>query len=253
MREDIFSGGDAIIHHIDPRHRIVVAVLFSFVVALCHTFSAISLALLTALILAFTARLNPLALLRRLAVVFGFLILLWLILPLTIEGPALTQIKFIAVSRSGVALAGQISLKVIAILIAFTALLATMPLSTLGHGLASLKVSKKIVYLVLMTYRYIGLLENEYHRSLRAVRVRGFTPRTNLHTYKTYAFLIGMLLVRSLARAERIEWAMRCRGFQGRFHSLIFFTATGASWAFTGLMALTTISIALLEWGYQIG
>lgn len=249
MNEDIFSQGDSIIHRIDPRHRIVAAGVFSFVVALCDSFYAISLALFTALLLVVMARLNFVAVLRRLFVVFGFMVLVWLILPLTVEGPAWTQIGPVTLSRSGADLAARISLKVTSILIVFTALLATMPLSTLGHALSSMKVSKKIVYLILITYRYIDLLEDEYRRSLRAVRVRGFIPRTNLHTYKTYAFLIGMLLVRSLARAERIEWAMRCRGFQGRFHSLVIFTATGASWVFSGLMVLTIISIALLEWG----
>jgi len=249
MFEEPFANGDSLIHRIDPRHRIVGAVAFSFIVALSDRFSPLIIAVVISMFLAIAARLNPGAMMRRLTVVFGFLTLIWLVLPLTVDGPVLIRIGPIALSRPGIVLAGRITLKVLAILVMFTALVATMPLSTLGHTLHRLMVSKKIVYLILLTQRYIHLLENEYQRTIRALRMRGFIPRTNLHTYKTYAYLIGMLFVRSVARAERIEWAMRCRGFNGRFHDLAVFPSLKASWRFSGVMGFMIIVIAILEWG----
>jgi len=252
MFEEPFANGDSFIHRIDPRHRIIGAVAFSFIVALADRFSPLIIAVVISLILAIAARLNPRAIMRRLTVVFGFLMLIWLVLPLTVDGPALIRIGPIALSRPGIILAARITLKVLAILVMFTALVATMPLSTLGHALHRLMVSKKIVYLILMTQRYIHLLENEYQRTIRALQMRGFNPRTNLHTYKTYAYLIGMLFVRSVARAERIEWAMRCRGFNGRFYDLAGFPSLKASWRFSGVMGLLLIVIAILEWGHRL-
>ena len=248
MFEEPFAGGDSFIHRIDPRHRIVGAVAFSFIVALSDRFSSLIIALVISLILAMAARLNPRTLFRRLSVVFGFLMLLWMVLPLTVDGPVLTRMGPVAFTRPGVVLAARMTLKVLTILVLFTALVATMPLTTLGHALHRLMVSKKIVYLILMTYRYIHLLENEYQRTIRALRMRGFNPRTNLHTYKTYAYVIGMIFVKSVARAERIEWAMRCRGFDGRFHDLAVFPSLNASWRFSGAMGLIIIVIATLEW-----
>jgi len=249
MFEEPFANGDSFIHRIDPRHRIVGAVAFSFIVALTDRFFPLIIAVVISLIVAIAARLNPGAMMRRLTVVLGFLMLLWMVLPLTVDGPALIRIGPFALTRPGIILAGRITLKVLAILVMFTTLVATMPLTTLGHALHRLMVSKKIVYLILMTQRYIHLLGNEYQRTIRALRMRGFIPRTNLHTYKTYAYLIGMLFVRSVARAERIEWAMRCRGFNGRFHSLVVFPPSSASWGFSGAMGLIIIVIAILEWG----
>jgi cobalt/nickel transport system permease protein len=50
--------------------------------------------------------------------------------------------------------------------------------------------------------------------------VRGFRNRANLHSYRTIGQVAGTLLVRSAERSERVGQAMRCRGFDGEFHSL---------------------------------
>ncbi|RTZ99258.1 MAG: cobalt ECF transporter T component CbiQ [Deltaproteobacteria bacterium] len=249
MFDEPFATGRSFIHRIDPRHRIVIAVVYSFVVALTDRFAPLTGALIVSLALAALARLRPAAVWRRLKVVLGFLALIWIVLPLTTGTPFLARIGPMGISTAGVLLAARISLKTTAILIEFTALVATMPLATLGHALGQVKMPEKLVYLVLMTYRYIHLLENEYQRTVRAIRLRGFLPGTNVHTYKTYAYLIGMLFVRSVARAERIEWAMRCRGFRGRFYHLVDFVPTPATWTFSAMMGIIIFWIAFLEWG----
>jgi cobalt/nickel transport system permease protein len=48
------------------------------------------------------------------------------------------------------------------------------------------------------------------------MRARCFRPGVNLHSYRSYAQLMGMLLVRSLDRAERVGEAMLCRGYAGK-------------------------------------
>ena len=60
------------------------------------------------------------------------------------------------------------------------------------------------------------VLEEEYQRLARAARIRGFRAGTDLHTYRTYAYLVGMLFVRAADRAERVRNAMLCRGFNGQ-------------------------------------
>jgi cobalt/nickel transport system permease protein len=40
----------------------------------------------------------------------------------------------------------------------------------------------------------------------------------NRHTYRSFGYLVGMLLVGSLDRSQRVIAAMKCRGFRGRFH-----------------------------------
>lgn len=248
MIAEPFAMGDSSLHQMDPRPRIVLAAVFSFLVALSQGFAALWAALGVAILLVFWARLDIRLLVRRLLPLWGFLILLWLVLPFTHEGETLWRMGFLSATREGVRLAAQITLKSHAILLAFVAFVATMSFVTLGHALNRLRAPEKIVHLLLLTYRYIFVLEAEYGRLLRAAKVRGFQPGTNLHTYRTYAYLIGMLFLRAADRAQRVHRAMLCRGFQGKFYSLKMFHATRQDWIKAGVMAAMMIGLLCLEW-----
>ena len=81
----------------------------------------------------------------------------------------------------------------------------------------------------------------------QAMRARGFKPKTDKHTYRSYAWLIGMLLVKSWDRAERVYDAMRCRGFRNRFYSLTKFTTSTKDYAFMAGCLLIVAAILGLE------
>lgn len=242
--------GDSVLHRIDPRLRIVAAVFFSCAVAVFQAFAALLAACLAALLLLVLSGLAPREITRRLAVVLGFLLLLWCLLPLTYEGAILGRVGPLNIYRPGILLAAQITLKSLAIIAAFTGLVATLPVNTLGQSLARLGVPAKLVYLLLMCYRYIFVIEQEYHRLVAAMKIRGFQPRTNLHTYRSYAYLVGMLFVRAASRADRVYQAMRCRGFDGRFHSLATFPADPANQWFAAASASAMIALLWMEWIY---
>jgi cobalt/nickel transport system permease protein len=87
----------------------------------------------------------------------------------------------------------------------------------------ALRVPGLLVQLVALTYRYLHLLVEEVGRLRIALRVRGYRNRASLHSYRTVGHVAGTLLVRSSERAERVGQAMRCRGFDGRFRSLVDF------------------------------
>ena len=123
-----------------------------------------------------------------------------------------------------------------------------MHFSILGYALNWLRVPDKIVHLLLMTYRYIFLIEQEYQRLIRAARIRGFQAGTNLHTYKTYASVVGMLLVRSSLRAERVYKAMLCRGFRRKFYCLHEFESGRREWVFAIIMSGIIMLLVYFEW-----
>jgi len=247
MITEPFAAGDSSLHRMDPRIRLVSAAAYSAVVALCRDFSALGVALSISIFLVGMARLKWRDVLKRLLVVNGLVVFLWAAIPLTYPGQTLFDIGPLQVSRQGVLLAAQITLKSNAIVLAFIALVATMPFSTVGHALHRLRVPDKIIHLLLMTYRYIFVLEHEYQRLVRAARIRGFQPGTNLHAYRTYAYLVGMLFLRAAERAERVRWAMICRGFKRRFYSLQEFKAGRGSIMFLLFMSAVTIGIAAVE------
>ncbi len=247
MISEPFAIGNSRLHRLDPRVRLISAAGFSIVAALCRGFPALSAALVISTVLAVLAQLPFKAVLRRLLVVNGLVAFIWAVIPFTFPGEALFRIGPFGAAREGVELAARITLKSNAIVLAFMALVATMPLATAGHAMHRLRVPDKIVHLLMMTCRYIFVLEQEYHRLVRAARIRGFRPGTNLHTYRTYAYLVGMLLVRAAERAERVHWAMICRGFKRRFYSLQEFKADPGSAIFSVLMAAAVLCVAVLE------
>jgi cobalt/nickel transport system permease protein len=91
----------------------------------------------------------------------------------------------------------------------------------------------------------------EYRRLIKAVKIRGFHPGNNLHTYRTYAYLVGMLLVKSYERAERVRAAMLCRGFRGKFYDLREFELRTTDIIVMFLMLIGISGIALLQWFIQ--
>ncbi len=252
MISEPFALGSSLIHRLDPRLRVGLTSVYAFVVALSYQFSVLIAALVLSAILMGIAQVSIKAVFKRIVMVNALIFLLWLVLPFTFNGEVLTRIGSFAVYRPGVVLAAQITLKSNAILLAFIALIATMSLATLGHALYRLRVPEKIVQLLLMTYRYIFVIEQEYLRLLRAAKIRGFRPGTNANTYRTYAYVIGMLFVRAVTRAERVQQAMLCRGFKGKFHSLQEFQITSTSWAFAILMSAIILGLALMEWSNLI-
>ena len=247
MLREPFAVGDSSLHRLDPRIRLVAAAAFSCVVALCREFPALLAALFLSLALVALARLGMGEVLRRLLVVNGLVVFIWAVIPFTFPGEPLVRLGPFGAAREGVQLAAQITLKSNAIVLAFMALVATMSLATAGHALHRLRVPDKIVHLFLMTYRYIFVLEQEYHRLVRAASIRGFRPGTNLHTYRTYAYLVGMLFVRAVERAERVRWAMLCRGFKHKFYCLQEFKVGPRSVVFFSLMAAALAGIVALE------
>jgi cobalt/nickel transport system permease protein len=248
MISEAFMIGDSHLHRLDPRLKIIAATFYCLVVALAMRFSALAAALLFSLILLALTCLPLGAVAKRFLPLNGFVAMFWLVLPFCVPGEPLLHFGALPLSHEGILLAARLTLKSNAILLALIALLATSSVAKLGHAMGLLRVPDKLVNLLLLTYRYIFVIEEEYQRLRRAARIRCFKPGTNLHTYRTYAHLVGMLLVRAEARAERVQQAMRCRGFHGRFYSLheLAFTRRDRMGATALGMAVTVIGI--MEW-----
>lgn len=248
MIEEQFSTGESFVHGLDPRVKIVVAILFSVVVAISSRFLALLPALALSLFLIVLTGLPARTLCYRLLLVNGLIIFLWLLLPFTFHGETLFTIGPLAGTKEGVLYASRITLKCNAILLAMIALLATMPVFTLGHAMSRLYFPDKIIHLFLFTYRYIHVIFREYQKLINAMRIRGFIPRTNLHTYRSYAYLVGMLLVKSYDRAERVHKAMLCRGFSGKYYTLTRFSTNIGDILYLSLMLAAILGLVVLQW-----
>jgi cobalt/nickel transport system permease protein len=246
--QEPFSEGASLAHRLDPRGKIVVAALFAVLVAVSKSYPATLAGLALALLWLALARLPVKQVIVRLLVVNSFIFFLWLILPLTYPGDAVWHLGPLTATRQGLLFTGLITLKSNAIIIGLIALIATVPVVTLGQAMHNLRLPDKLCHLLLFTYRYLYVFEQEFHRLVQAMKIRGFQPRTNLHTYRSYAYLAAMLLVRSYDRADRVYQAMLCRGFHGTFYSLRTFSWHRRDVIFLGLSLLALAALLYLEW-----
>jgi cobalt/nickel transport system permease protein len=233
---------------LDPRGKVVVVLAYSVLMALCPGPQAPVLGVVLGLGLALWSRLGWRLLFKRAVAVNSFVAFLWLFLPwqLTLDPEAGFSLAY---NPAGIRLAGLITLKANAIFLAVVALLGSSHINDIFHALAHLHLPAKLVTLFVLFYRYLYVMRLEYLRLRQAMAVRCFAPGSNLHTYKSYAQLVGVLVVRSIERSERVYQAMLCRGFVGTFWLLDHFVWRPADTMFCVLSGLGIVLLGLVQWG----
>ncbi|MEJ2716267.1 MAG: cobalt ECF transporter T component CbiQ [Deltaproteobacteria bacterium] len=246
MKIEEFALGDSIVHRLDPRVKIVSALAFAVAVAVNHSLTATLVAILFPVSLILAARMDLGRVLVRLALVNGFIAFLWIFLPFGVPGETIYSVGPLHVTREGLYTAMLITAKSNSIVLATIALLGTSPVFDLAHALSHLGCPDKLVHLFFFSFRYVHVIHDEYHRLRRAAKVRAFHPRTDIHTYRTFAYFIGMLLVRSFQRAQRILDAMKCRGFRGKFYILHHYNMSRSDYAVGSASALVSVGLLVL-------
>jgi cobalt/nickel transport system permease protein len=236
------------IDSVDPRTRIAAAILLSMMVAAVNGPWTLGIALTMALSGTRIAGMRLVAVIKRLVPVNLFSLFLILLLPLSSGQSPLIAFGPVQYSQEGLVLAVRIALKANAIVLWILVLLGSLDIVTLGHALRHLGVPEKLTHLLLFTVRYLDVLHGEYVRLRTAMKMRGFRPRVSVHTYRTYGYLVGMLLVRSLDRSERIVAAMKCRGFRGQFYLLDHFAFSHRDGWFISACVSLLVPLVVLEW-----
>jgi cobalt/nickel transport system permease protein len=216
---------------LDPRWRLAGLLVALAAVTAVRSVPAVAAALAGAVLLAALARLPARWASRRLTEIGLALLPVVLLLPLT-GNPTLALVIF---------------LKGLAIATLGLVLLATAPLPATLAAAHALRVPGRLVHLTLLTYRYVFVLADELRRLRTALRVRGFRTRLNRHSYRTVGQVTGTLLVHGAARAERVAQAMRCRGFDGRFHTLAEFRTRTADVLAFALLASGALALVAGE------
>ncbi len=246
MNLESFSQGDSLLHHIDPRMKIVAYLPLAGLTALIDSFSQAFSGLAAAIILAGIAKIFSRLLLQRLIVVNVFMMFLWLTLPFSVSGEPILHAGSLSMSREGIALSALLTIKTNAIALFTVSLPGTSTVISLSHAMLHLGFPRKLVTIFYFFYRYIGVVGREFSSMQRMLRSRAFQPSTNRYTVSVYGYFTGILFIRSLERAERIYHALVMRNFTGEFPLLTHFRTNGNDIAFLCVMTAVTLTIALL-------
>ena len=127
----------------------------------------------------------------------------------------LLRIGGLAVS-GGVISMLTLMLKGVFCLMASFLLIATTPIDSLCAALRQLHVPKMLVTLLLLTYRYVGVMTEELAVMTEAYHLRA-PGQKGIHISAWGSFL-GQLLLRSMDRAQELYSSMQLRGYQQEFH-----------------------------------
>ena len=236
------------LHRIDPRARILAIFAFAILVCLAEQFTVLLSGLSIAVALLLITHVAGAHTLHRFLGLNLFMLLLVATLPLFTPGMPFYQVGSLTWSREGLWRAAAITFKANTVMIIFTALLGTLEPAHLGLALRRLGFPNKLVHIFLFMVRYIDVVHREYHRLSNAIKLRGFQPGFNRHTFRTYGNLIALQLVRGLDRSDRIFAAMKCRGFQNRFYVLTPFKITHTDVLFTLIAAGSLLFLGWMEW-----
>jgi len=185
---------------VDPRAKLIVALAYVAAVAATSSGDAFGLAVLTGLQVLGAARLRISV--RTLAL---------RLLPLAgLGAAAVAGVAFGAPPSHAIGLTARLVLMSAAALI----LTLSMPFTSLVAALHALRVPATIVSVLLLTGRYMHVLDDEARRAARAWRSRSVS-RMGVRQAAGLGRVAASLIRRAVERADRIAWAMVSRGFDG--------------------------------------
>jgi len=231
----------------DARWKLAALLVAAFAFALLDGLLPSLAALATGFALVAMARLRHRWVLGRLALFALAALPFLIVLPFTLHsnGPEWT-VGPVRISERGLTVGLAVFARCLSIGCLALALVGTAPAHQTLAAAHALRIPGLLVLIAALAYRYTHLLADEYKRVRVALRTRGFRVAATGHGYRTIGHVTGAVLVRGADRAERVADAMRCRGFDGTFHTTTAFRAGPAdAGAFAFLVGL---SMALCIW-----
>lgn len=241
--------GPSCLDNIDSAARLAAAALASVIVACMQRQGACLAGLGLGILIVCAARPFWGNFLARILAINAFIAFIWLVVPFTAGGESYAQFGFLQISREGVRLSWLATLKANAIFCIFMGLVGSMSPTTLGCALKKLHCPDKLALLFLFMGRAFHIIGAEWRELVLASRLRGFEPAFNRHTYRTIGSLLGVLLVKSQERSERMQEAMLLRGFDGNLRLSCPWTCGRQNYVFGLFILACLVCLCFLEWG----
>jgi cobalt/nickel transport system permease protein len=253
---DRYHEAESRLHHLDPRVKVVVTVLFILSNALLPdgAWTAFGLSWivllwanhLSSLGVDFSFRRSFIALPFALAAIsaifspLGEPLAKWALGPLTLIPTDIGLIKF-----ASILLRSWLSVQAAILLV------ATTRFPDMIHAFEHLHVPAVLTTIVSFLYRYLFVLTDEVMRLLRARESRSGTVagyksgRNVVWRAKVTGNMAGQLFLRSYERSDRIYNAMLARGYTGQLRTLNPHVMKNSDWFFAALSVIIILFLQL--------
>jgi len=244
-RMDEMGRMDTPVHRIDARVKSVTTIIFIIIVMSFPRYEVSALApfLFYPLVLISLGRI-PLGLIfRKILIAAPFAVVIGIFNPF-FDRQAAVVIGPLVISGGWLSFT-SIMLRFVLTVGAALMLVACTGMYRLCASLERIGLPRVFVVQLLLLYRYLFVVTDEGSRMMRSLELRS----TGLYSLplRVYGSLIGHLLLRSLARSERIYQAMVSRGFCGELKIMRQTTSLQRTdWAF--LIGWTAFFVAARIW-----
>lgn len=131
-----------------------------------------------------------------------------------LDKKVLLDIGTVKITGGVISMATLIAKGVLSVLASYF-LIATTSIENICYALRIIHIPKIFVTVVLLIYRYIILFLKEVERMTTAYELRA--PNQKGIHIKVWGSMVGMLLLRSIDRAQTVYESMLLRGFDGEF------------------------------------
>ncbi len=232
MISDITLGqyfpGTSPLHKMDPRMKIIAAIIYIVAIFMASTPAAFGFILLFTFCLILISRISPKVILKAVKPII-FILIFTAIINIFLtksEGEPLVEFWIIKIYKEGIIRAVFMALRVVILIVGTSVLLTytTSPIS-LTDGLESLLSPLKKIKVPVHTFammmsialRFIPTLIEETEKIMNAQKSRGadFSSGGLVKRAKALVPLLVPLFVSSFKRAEELATAMECRCYRG--------------------------------------
>jgi cobalt/nickel transport system permease protein len=244
---DRYAEMDSPIHHIEPRVKIISFGILIVSAVFAGTISGALFFLMVATVILLASRLPVKFILARMQVICVFVIPILILMPLTVPGTPVFSLGPLTVSAEGISFAVLVTIRSVTAILLVVTMLGTQRFDTTLKALALMRVPGIIIQMLLFTYRYIYVMIDEFLRIWSAMRAKGFTFRFSRYGLGMIGNCIGMLLIKSYERAERVYLAMIAKGYTGKPMSFSSFRVTVPDGLFCAAVIILAVAVPIVS------
>ena len=213
---DDLAAMDSPIHHLSPLAKLLTTIAYIIITVSFHKYdlSGLMIMVLWPILLFSMTGIPVRTCFYKLRIVLPLVMAVGLFNPFFDKAPML-MLGNVPVS-GGVISMVTLMLKGVFCLMASFLLIATTSIDALCAALRKLHVPGTLVTLLLLTYRYVGVMTEELAIMTDAYHLRA-PGQKGIHISAWGSFL-GQLLLRSMDRAQELYNSMLLRGYHDHFH-----------------------------------
>ena len=216
LREmDMLATGDSSVHRLHPTAKLVVTIAYIIITVSFgkYQLNGLLMMIIYPAFLFSSSGVTVGTCLRKLRFIIPLVLAVGLFNPI-FDRAVMLKIGNVSVSGGTISMI-TLMLKGVFCLAASFLLMATTSIDNLCAALKQFRFPPMMVSLLLLTYRYIGVMTEELSVMTDAYSLRA--PGQNGIRFNAWGSFLGQLILRTMDRADELYNSMQLRGFSGSF------------------------------------